>query len=337
MFQAAEPNALTGELAPEEQGAKWQNRLRLVPNEQANEFAQRLKERLADPEQRVALRAEQRAAVVSQNVGVGRLVGLDPAMEQKLIELLTDQQMERLEQMHVQPRPNLADLQAYADEMTQRMNALRDLLGDEKLERFQTFEMNRSGRYWVGRLSSRLAPADRLQLPPAMRVSGHLRQESPGQRPIDRDVQEQDNMRRLVESARAEAGLDPKIPEQPEVAVGTPQLIEAQVQIEVSLTVNREPTTVTRTVRNGESFTFEAAQGLIAGATPMMYDDDWIDVHLKYYEEGTTGRRRLSGGSISTVQVRQSDGSLATGGSSGTVISGRKGYAVETTVNAKVL
>jgi hypothetical protein len=94
---------------------------------------------------------------------------------------------------------------------------------------------------------------------------------------------------------------------------------------------------VTRTVRNGESFTFEAAQGLIVEATPTMYDDDWIDVHLKYYEEGATGRRRLSGGSISTVQARQSDGSLTTGGGGGTVIAGRKGYAVETTINAKVL
>ncbi len=66
----------------------------------------------------MALRAEQRAAVVSQNAGVGRLVGLDPATEQKLIELLTDQQMERLDQMHVQPRPSFSDLQKYADETT---------------------------------------------------------------------------------------------------------------------------------------------------------------------------------------------------------------------------
>lgn len=76
-------------------------------------------------------------------------------------------------------------------------------------------------------------------------------------------------------------------------------------------------------------------EGLIAEATPMMYDDDWIDVHLKYYEEGATGRRRLSGGTISTTQARQSDSSP--GGSSGTVITGRKGYAVEASVKAKVL
>jgi hypothetical protein len=149
-------------------------------------------------------------------------------------------------------------------------------------------------------------------------------------------AQEQDDRRHYVESARAEAGMDPKIPATPEEVEQAPKLVEAQLQVEVSLTVNGEPTTVTRTVRTGESFTFEAAQGLIVEATPVMYDDDWIDVHLKYYEDRMAGRRRLSSG-ISTVRARQSDGSLPSGGGGGTVITGRKGYAVESTVNAKVL
>jgi hypothetical protein len=393
------PPTSTGEPAPGEEGAKVQNRLIFVTGDKANEIAQRMTERLTDPEQRVALRAEQRAAVVSQNAGVGRLVGLDPTMEQKLIELLTDQQMERLEQMHAQPRP-VPDLQKYADEATQRMNAIRDLLGDERLDRFQDFEMSQSARYWVSQFSAQLAPADKLQTDQEDRLTA-LKQEqfqiasaaigswrafrhSIGQpisiEDMQRDsqrqarianenswrrrqvehraleqkaaafltsvqlaalskyqAQEQDNLRRFAESARAEAGLDPKIPETSEPVEEIPTLIEAQVQIEVRLTVNREPTTVTRTVRNGESFTFEAAQGLIVEATPMMYDAEWIDVHLKYYEDGATGRRRLSGGSISTTQARKSDGSPPTGGSGGTVITGRKGYAVESTVNAKVL
>lgn len=390
---------LTAEAVEGVQGAKVQNVF--VTGDQANEFAQRWKERLTDPEQRVALRAEQRAAVVSQNTSVGRLVGLDPAMEQKLIELLTDQQMARLEQMHVQPRSNVPDLQKYADETTQRMNELSELLGEEKLARFQTFEMNQTGRYWVGQFSARLAPADKLQpdqedrltalkqeqfqMPPAESGSWRVFRPPVGQtisfEDMQRDAQrrtrianenswrtrqvenraleqkaaaflssaqlaelskyhaqEQDNKRRYIESVRAEAGMDPKIPEKAEVVEETtPRLIEAQVRVEVKLTVNRQPTTVTRTVRSGDSFTFEAAQGLVVEATPMMFDDDWIEVHLKYYEDGAAGRRRLSGSSISTAQVRQSDGSLASGGSSGTVIAGRKGYAVETTFNAKVL
>jgi hypothetical protein len=391
VLQHGSSNVLQGEV---------RNRRVFATGDQVNEYVQRLKERLTDPEQRVALRAEQRAELMSQHAGVGRLVGLDPATEQKLIELLTDQQMERLDQMHVQPRPSLLDLQKYADETTQRMNALRDLLGEEKLDRFQDFEMSQSDRYWVRQLSARLAPADKLQPDQEDRLTA-LKQEqfqasAPGvqswralRRPVgqpnsledmqresqrqaritsenswrQRQVQhqvleqkaavfltstqlaelskyhaeEQDNLRRFVESARAEAGMDPKIPEQPEIVEETPKLVDARVQVEVSLMVNQEPTTVTRTVRNGESFTFEAAPGLIVEATPTMYDDDWIDVHLKYYEDRTTGRRRLSGGSISTARVRQSDGSLISGGSGGAVIAGRKGYAVETKVNAKVL
>lgn len=400
VFQPADPNGVDGEPASGEQGATVQNRLKWVTGEEANEFSRRFKERLTDPEQRVALRAEQRAAVVSQNVGVGRLVGLEPAMEQELIELLTDQQMERLDQMHVKDRSNIPDLHAMAEETTQRMNELRDLLGDEKLERFLDFEMSQSGRYWVGQFSARLTPADKLQpdqedrltwlkqeqfelpsggigswrvfprsMAPSMSLedmqrdserlaviasSNSWRNRQIENRALEQKAaafltsaqlaelykyhaQEQDNLRRYVESARADAGLDPKIPEQPEEVEEKPQLIEGQVQVEVRLTVNREPTSVARMVRSGESFTFEAPQGLIVEATPMMYADGWIDVHLKYYEESARGRRRLRGGSISTTQARQSDAPPDHGGSSGTVIMGRKGYAIETSINAKVL
>jgi len=397
VFQQADPDAVNGGSAPDEQGEQGQNRLKFVTGEQMNELAQRFKERLTDPAQRVALRAEQRAALVSQNTSVGRLVGLDPVMEQKLIELLTDEQMERLDQMYVQ-RLISTDLQKIADEMTQRMTALRDLLGDEKLERFQDFESKQSGRHWVTRLSAGLAPADKLQPDQEDRLTA-LKQEQfrmsalgpwrAFRHPIgpllsfedmQRDSQrqtllaneeswrrrqvehraleqeaatfltstqlaaltryqalEQDNLRRYVEFARAEAGMDPQIPDTPEEVEEIPQPIEAQLQVEVRLTVNRELTTVTRTVRSGESFTFRAAQGLIVEATLILYEDDWIDVHLNYSEEGTTGQRRLPGSMISTAQARQPDGAPGVVDGGGTVVSGRKGYAIESTVIAQVL
>jgi hypothetical protein len=377
----------------DEQGATGQNRF-FVSGDEANERMRRTKERLADPEQRAALRAEHRAAVVSQNAGVGRLVDLDPAMEHKLIELLTDMQMERLGRMH-----SFVDLQEEADEATLRMNALHELLGEEKLARFQDFEMNQSGRYWVGRFSARLAPADKLKphqedrltalkqaqfhsasaalesrrafrrpIGPlssfedmqreSQRYVGIESEESWRRRQVENralerqarsflsptqlavlskyQAQEQDNLRAYVESARAEAGLNPNIPEQPEIAEEAPKLIDALVQVELRLTVNRQPMTVTHTVRTGESFTFQAVQGLIVEATPAMYERDSIDVHLKFYEVRATGRRRLSGGIIAIAQARQSDGSLASGGG-GTVLTGRRGYALEASINAKVL
>jgi hypothetical protein len=144
-----------------------------------------------------------------------------------------------------------------------------------------------------------------------------------------------------VESARAEAGMDPKIPQKSEAVEEARTLIEALLQVELKLTVNRESTTVTRMVRNGEPFTVEAAQGLIVEATPVMYEDDSLELQLKYYEDGATGRRRLSGGVTSASYTRHPDGSLRNSGtafgSGGSIVTGRKGYAVDTALNADKL
>ena len=388
---------MRGVLIPVGPETNTQNVLRFATGEEMNELAQRMKERLSDPEQRAILRIEQRDSLLSQHAAVGRVVGLDPVVEQKLIEILTDQQMERLDQMYLR-RADMTDQQKMADEITQRMNALRELLGEEKLERFQLFELSQSARHWVQQLIARLAPEDRLQPDQEDRLvelkqeqfqvaSGALAPSRTFRRPVGpsgsleeamldaqrqglranenawrrRQVenrvleqkaaafltpaqlatltqyhaQEQDNVRRYVESARAQAGMDPQIPEQPEPEEARPQVVEGLLQVDVRLTVNGELMTVTRTVRSGEPFTFEAAQGLIVDALPRLYEDNYIDVHLMYYEQTASGRRRLAGGNISTILAGQSDG--FTGGSSGTVISGRKGYAIESSVNAKVL
>src|SRR5690606_23451614 len=91
----AQPNILQ----PGEQELQAENRFVVFTGEEINENKRELKE----PVQRVVLRAEQRAQLVSQNAGVERVNGLDPPTEQKLIELLTDQQLDRLVQMHVKP------------------------------------------------------------------------------------------------------------------------------------------------------------------------------------------------------------------------------------------
>jgi len=368
-----------------------------VTGHDANEFVQRMKERLSDPEQRAALRAEQRAMVVSQHLGVGRVLRLDPATEQKLLELLTDQQMNRLEQMSMRSAAGVPDMHKSADEMTERMNALRDLLGAAKLERYQDFERSQPARYWVSQFTSRLAPEGRLQpaqedrlialkqaqFEAAVETSGPRRLfRRPSRQPTaepERELQqvilranedawrkqqaeiqvleqqaaafltptqlaelstlhaqEQDIRRSQIESARAQAGLDPAIPETPEVVEETPVLIEAQLQVELSITVNRETTTMMRTVRNGEAFTFAGAQGLVVEARPAMYEQDWVEVQLNFYEDGPTGRRRLPGSMTTTARVGEFEGPLAAGGS-GTVFMGRRGYSVETNARAKVL
>ena len=158
----------------------------------------------------------------------------------------------------------------------------------------------------------------------------------------DYPAQEQEDLRRWIESARAQAGMDPKIPERAAAAADVSEEprkpIDGQVQLEIRLIVNRsEPTVVTQTVRNGESFTIEAADGLIAEATPTLYDDHWLDVRMTYYEQGAAGKRRLDGGGSFGVQTRMPDGTPNRGGGGRTVITGRKGYAIETMISATAL
>jgi hypothetical protein len=392
--------------AQSEQGDGETNRLQFVTGEQAEEFARRMQERLADPAQRSALRAEQRASIQQQHPEAGRVLGLDEATERQLIELLTDQQMHQLEQMYEAPRTHF-DSVRQAEALTRHMEALRKLLGEDGVERFQDYSATLGERRQVGLLSARLGAGNELSPDQEERliallhertrraveamqrsrwmVRGWQRGAMPSPEQMQRQSQlstiatneeswrrrhienreiearaaefltaaqlaglskyhaeEQERLRQWIESARAQAGMDPKIPEHATAAPNVPEQpripIAGQVQVEIRLTVNRaEPVVVTQTVRNGESFTFEAADGLTAEATPTLYDDHWLDVAMTYYEQGGSGKRRLSGGGTFGVQTRLPDGTQGGGGGGGTVISGRKGYAIQAMINATAL
>jgi hypothetical protein len=404
VFQAVELNAVAGDTEAEQGSAE--NRLFFVTGEKAEEASRRMRERLADPEQRTALRAEQRASVQQQHAGVGRALGLDPATEKKLIELLTDQQMSHLEQMYSGSRPDF-DSYRQAQATTQRLDALREVLGDEKFDRYQDYTTTLGERRRVSLFSERLGAGNKLRLDQEERLIALLREQNahrmeegrmpgwmlrglegrkmPSREEMQREsqlstiagneeswrrnevtnreieqqaaefltpvqlsqwskyqAQEQDRLRRWIESARAQAGLDPRIPEHAPAAATASEpprkLFDGLVQIDLRLTVNRgEPTIVTRTVRNGESFTFEAAEGLIAEATPTLYEDHWLSVQMNYYEQDAVGKRRLHGGGSFGVQTRMPDGTPSSGGGGGTVIAGRKGYAIEAMIGATAL
>ena len=396
--------------AQTEQGDGAENRLFFVTGDKAQEFAQRMKERLADPEQRAALRAEHRASMQQQYSEAGRVLGLDPAMEHKLIELLTDEQMSQLERMYSGARPHFdsygqVDSYGQAQAITRQQDALRELLGEEGLDRFQDYKATLSDRRRVGHFSARLGAGNvlrpdqeerliallhehtkrtikamRTQLwsprwtlerfegramlsPEEMQRESQLntiatneeswRSKQVANREIEKQAaaflspaqlaelvkvhaQEQEGLRRWIESARAKAGMDPKIPERAAAAAGESEQqrkpIDGDVQLELRLTVNREPTVVTKTVRNGESFTIEAADGLIAVATPTLYDDHWLSMEMSYYEQRAAGKRLLEDGFTFGVRTRMPDGTPGGGGGSNTVITGRKGYAIEAMV-----
>ena len=404
VFQAVQLRAAASE--PKSQpGNGMKNQLSFVTGEKAQQLARQMKERLADPQQRAALRAEQRASIQQQHFQAGRVLGLDPATLSQLIERLTDQQMNHLDQMYEGSNPAF-DSYREAQATTRRLDALRELLGDEGLDRYQDYVATLGERRQVGLVSERLDAGDKLRPDQEERLIALLHEQTlksietvwmPGRllrdfkgrgmpsrdamlreselstiagneaswrsrevtnREIERQAaefltsvqltalsnyqaQEQEKLRQWVESARAHAGMDAKIPEYPapppDVPAASRQVVDGQVRIDIRLTVNRgEPTVVTQTLRNGASLTFGAGEGLVVEATPTLYDDHWLYVQMNYYEQGTAGKRRLNGGGSFGVQTRLPDGSLNRGGG-GSVVTGRKGYAIDVMIDATAL
>jgi hypothetical protein len=129
-----------------------------------------MSERFRDPEQRAALRAEQRAQIAQSHQDVGELLQLDAATQSKLIDLLTDTQMAQQEQFFrsaaggTSPVDPWEPLYKQADRQTQQVQALRELLGQEKLERYQAYSDYVNEYTEVAKLDARLDPADKLTI-----------------------------------------------------------------------------------------------------------------------------------------------------------------------------
>jgi hypothetical protein len=257
--------------------------------------------------------------VFSARLGAGD--ELRPDQEERLIALLREQTLRTIEEVRM-PRWTLRNLnrpEMPSREELQRESQLNTIAANEESWRRKQV----TNRELEKQAAAFLTPTQLAELSKL-------------------HAQEQERLRRWTESARAQAGMDPKIPERAaaaeDVSEDPRKPIDGQVQLEIRLTVNRdEPTVVTQTVRNGEPFTFEAADGLIAEATPTLYDDHWLDVRMTYYEQGAAGKRRLQGGGGFGVRTRMPDGTASRGGGGGTVITGRKAYAIETMISATAL
>jgi len=377
--------------------------LRFATGEEAEQTAQRMRERLNDPAQRPRLVAEQRAMIEQGHVDAARVLGLDATMEHNLIELLTEQQMEHLDRFYEHPG-GWFDMQLEAERITRRTEGLRALLGEQGLQRYQRFADSLGDRHQVNDFGAQLGASDALrpdqkdklidvlfeqrrraaeqlqssgwqsrpwlaglpiseeglqrqsQLIQIGTSEAHWRERLAAHREIETQAaaflapsqlnalsqwhrKEGTRLQRHIETLRTQAGMDPTIPEQPTTPVEDSRvLVNGQVQVEVRLKVNRaEAVTVTRVVQNGESFTFDAPEGLIAEATPRLYGDNWLDLQMKYYEKSAAGKRALQGGGMFGVQTRTPDGLPSSGGGGGTVAGGSKGYAVEVMVTASAL
>lgn len=131
-----------------------------------------MKRRLDDPVQRAQLREEQRTQLRQQHTDLAEVLEIDSATEEKLLGLLADQQFETFEHFYqqaaggrtAQPQGSLEEsLQKQADAETRRLDALSALIGEERLDRYQTYSVTLPARRMVTELDAKLATADKLR------------------------------------------------------------------------------------------------------------------------------------------------------------------------------
>jgi len=126
--------------------------------------------RLQDPQQRAILHEQQRAGIAESHYGVAEALELDAATFDKLMALLADQQMEQSDYFHemfakgAQPPNPTERMRIEAERVTRQVEAQREILGQEKLERYQKLRMSQGRRDQVRKLDERLAASDKLNV-----------------------------------------------------------------------------------------------------------------------------------------------------------------------------
>jgi hypothetical protein len=135
-----------------------------------------MRARMADPQQRAKMHEDQRRGIVDSHYGVADALQLDAATFDKLMDVLTDQQMERSEHFYAMfadpgPAGDPNDrVRAEAKRVTEQINAMREVLGQEKLERYQKLSSSLGQRHQVRQFEERLAASDKLTGPQRERL-----------------------------------------------------------------------------------------------------------------------------------------------------------------------
>lgn len=131
-------------------------------------FMREMRERLKDPQLRAELRAERRANIDDNHYGVAQTLELSDATYQKLLDLVTDQRMAQLDDFHLRTdSPPVRkgfddDVHARAQRQNVEIDALRELLGQQKLERYQAMQASLGYRLQVRDIDVRLSTPDKL-------------------------------------------------------------------------------------------------------------------------------------------------------------------------------
>jgi hypothetical protein len=139
------------------------NQLYFQTGSAAQQAMDEMRERLKDPAKRVALRQEQRQAIEQMHPDIEQALGVSAATKEKLFELLTDEQMERLDASMNRGQDYRLEIQAQADAETRRLTSLRDLLGQAGLEGFKKYLATLGEREQVRKFDELLSVQDKLQ------------------------------------------------------------------------------------------------------------------------------------------------------------------------------
>lgn len=395
---------------PDAQNAGIENRIVRVPFGERSQSMEELRARLADPEQRKAMRAEHRTGLEQTFPDVDEALNLDSTAHDALMELLTDQYLESLDAMFSNHRreawPSPQDMLGAENK---KLDQLREVLGEDGLERFQEYSTSVHERGQVREVDAYLGANDKLSseqkarlvklfkeknqagLPPPgpSRMTNLLHSRDPSSPTFQEELQRESQLatieanqqmlrlteksnrwiaerasgflspaqnaalakankadmarqRKWIEQARTQAGLDPAIPERGNDESTPPRKsVSGVVTLELMVRVNGgEPVHVTHTGSNGEPLKFKASEDLFAEAEWTLFEDNWVDVRLTFFEEGPNGRRRLPAGAGFGTMGRVSgdmtpgDDSPWARSSSSTIVTGRKAYSVELSASA---
>jgi hypothetical protein len=109
------------------------------------------------------------------------------------------------------------------------------------------------------------------------------------------------------------------------------------IRIQVTVKVDGgKPSVVKHTGPNGQALELEV-DGIVVEVKPILYEGNWLETQLVYYEQGPNGRRQIGSSGGAGMVSQSTDGSLFGGGGSTILTGSKKAYAIETGVAAAPL
>ena len=137
------------------------------------------------------------------------------------------------------------------------------------------------------------------------------------------------SQRKYVQQMRVSAGMSPEFDETQKPVTAQRSRVTGRVKLEIFLEVNGEPFKTEIVTENGTAAEpFEGPEGLWVQATPILFEDGFCNVELRFSEEILGQRRPIRGMTGMGMEAKQSV-PLGSGRAS-TRISGSKSYAIST-------